>query len=120
MSDLEKRIAAIEAKINRGGNGTPSFEIVLVEGCLPVGPPKWSYAGDHRWQRDPEESLEQFVQRSAEAAMAAGEKLLKVGGLPHDTEWHDLYPDFESFWRAECAPHYSDVPPEEELHRSRY
>jgi hypothetical protein len=109
MSDHTKRLEALERKLNVKH---PSLRILQIEGCLP-GPIAMASAGAHRWRREPGEELEQFVERCAGLCVAAGETSLIVGGLPESLE--ELgYSDFESWWAAEVAPTYSDVPPVEE------
>ena len=110
MSDFEKRLAAIERKLNlqRTPDGTPPFRILRIEGGLP-GPINWAYAGDARWKRDDGEELEAFIERTAQAALAAGEASLTVGGLPRSDEL-GKFASFEEWW-ATIAPHYDDVPP---------
>ncbi|MET4801413.1 hypothetical protein [Bradyrhizobium sp. LB11.1] len=112
MSDIEKRLAAIERKLNMrlAPDGKPPFRILLIEGGLP-GPINFAYAGETRWERDDSEELEAFVQRTAQAALAAGEARLNVGGLPRSDEL-ERFGSFEEWW-ATIAPHYSDVPPVE-------
>lgn len=112
MSDLEKRVAAIEHKLNlqRTPDGKPPFRILLIEGGLP-GPINWAYAGESRWERDDGEELEAFIQRTAQAALAAGETRLNVGGLPRGGELAK-FASFDEWW-ATVAPHYSEVPPVE-------
>jgi hypothetical protein len=109
--DFQRRLAAVERKLNGDGNGTnPPFRILRIEGGLP-GPINWSYAGQHQWKREPAEELEAFVERTAQAARAAGETSLIVGGLPRSDEL-DEFKTFEEWW-ATIAPDYPDVPPEE-------
>lgn len=117
MSNHEKRIRAIEERLNakRPTDGG-AFRILIVEGCLP-GPIGWSYAGTLRWQREAGEELEAFIERTAEAAIKAGELSLIVGGLPRGDELAE-FADFETWW-ATIAPHYSDVPPEEKAGYAR-
>jgi hypothetical protein len=80
---------------------------LLVTGGLP-GPINWAYAGALRWKREPGEDLEQFAERCAAAAVAAGETSLIIGGLPRGDEM-DEFGSFEEWW-ATIAPNYSDVP----------
>ena len=112
LSDLEKRIATIERRLNMAhpSSAAQPFRILRIEGGLP-GPINWAYAGAARWERDDGEELEAFIERTALAALAAGEPSLNIGGLPRSDE----LAEFESFeaWWATIAPHYSDVPPEE-------
>ncbi|MET4752562.1 hypothetical protein [Bradyrhizobium sp. RT11b] len=112
MSDLEKRIAAIEARLNmqRTKDGMPPFRVLRIEGGLP-GPINWAYAGKHRWERDADagEELEAFVQRAARAAMAAGETSINIGGLPRSDELA-RYKTFEELWAA-IGVDYPEVPP---------
>ena len=105
MPNHEKRIAAIELKLN-AKPGAGAFRILLITGG--VGEIRWSYAGSHRWKRDPEETIEAFAERSAHAAHAAGETRLIVGGLPGSDEMEE----FETFeaWFQHVQPNYSDVP----------
>ncbi len=112
MNDLERRIAAIEARLNmqRTKDGTPPFRILRFEGGLP-GPINWAYAGEHRWQRnaDAGEDLEAFVHRAAIAAITAGETSMNVGGLPRSDELAH-YKTFEELW-AVIGVDYPEVPP---------
>ncbi len=55
------------------------------------------------------EELEAFIERTAQAALAAGEASLNVGGLPRSDELAK-FANFEEWW-ATIAPHYDDVPP---------
>jgi hypothetical protein len=110
-SDFKRRIAAIEKRMNATNPQHPPFRILLIEGGMP-GPINWAYAGQRRWKRESEETLEQFTERSVLAAKEAGETSLIVGGLPRSDEL-DEFATFEEWW-ATIAPHYSDVPPEEE------
>lgn len=109
MDDFEKRLRAIEDKINAKPGANGKLYILLIEGG--VGEIRWSYAGAHRWQREDAEELEAFIVRSAEAAKAAGELSLNIGGLPRSDEMAG-FPDFES-WFAYVQPNYSEVPPAE-------
>jgi hypothetical protein len=108
--DFERRLRAVERKLN-GGTPPSIFRILTFEGGLP-GPINRAYAGEHRWRREGDETLEQFTERAARAAEAAGETSLMVGGLPRSDE----LAEFESFdaWWATVAPFYSEVPPVEE------
>jgi hypothetical protein len=108
---LEKRIAAIERKLNATRHPTDgAFRILVIEGG--VGEIRWSYAGALKWKREPEETLENFTERSAAAAIAAGETSLVVGGLPRGEDEMAGFADFEA-WFQHVQPNYSDVPPEE-------
>ena len=104
----KKRIEALERKL---GKRHPSLRILIIEGCLP-GPIVMANAGGHRWKREPGEELVQFAERTAGLCVAAGETALVIGGLPQSLEEMG-YSDFESWWAAEVAPTYPDVPPEE-------
>jgi hypothetical protein len=68
----ETRIAALE-RLGRRLNAKHSpLHILLVSGGLP-GPINWAYAGQHRWRREADETLDVFAERAACAACAAGE-----------------------------------------------
>src|ERR1700727_3114168 len=95
------------------------FTIIEISGGLP-GPVTFARAGDLSWQRDDGEEFETFVRRSADAAIAAGQMGMVVGGLPGaDAYQQYLRPggefDFERWWQEVAAPHYSEVPPCEEI-----
>jgi hypothetical protein len=110
---IEKRIKAIEDRLNMRsatGGGKP-FRIIVITGCLPIGPPRWAYAGPLQWERGENEELEQFSERCAAAAIAAGETLLTIGGLPRGEEEMASFATFEEWWAARCAPFYDEVPP---------
>ena len=109
--ELERRLKALETKMNSGHSSPGTFRILRVEGGLP-GPINWAYAGLHRWEREPDEDLEVFVERAARAAYAEGEMSLNVGGLPRGGEIHEKFATFEDWW-ATVAPYYAEVPPEE-------
>jgi hypothetical protein len=123
MNELDRRLAALEKRMNAdrpSGTGGP-FRILLITGGLP-GRIKFAYADDLRWERQAEESIEQFAERAACAAKAEGATSLNIGGLRREgDEMYDGYPDFESWWAAEAAPDYPEVPPFETqpAHRSR-
>jgi hypothetical protein len=90
--DFERRIAAIEKKLN--ATLSSAFRILLIEACLPGGP--WSAcAGSHRWRRQVGETVEQFAERCAQDALAAGEASLTVGGLPTETLEEMGFANFE-------------------------
>ena len=115
MKSFKERLKAIEARMRKkAGGGT--FRILEISGGLP-GPIGFAYAGTHRWERTEGEGFEAFVLRSADAALAAGETALNVGGLPRSDEYAKFATsdggfDFEAWW-ATVAPFYPDVPPEE-------
>jgi hypothetical protein len=109
---FKERLEAIEKRINaKPGAGT--FRILQISGGLP-GPVNFAYAGTHRWDRAEGEDFEAFVQRSAYAALEAGEMVMNVGGLPRSDEMarfktSDGGFDFEAWWQT-VAPFYPDVP----------
>ncbi|MET4219816.1 hypothetical protein ABIB00_005040 [Bradyrhizobium sp. LB14.3] len=115
LDNLKARIAAIEEKLNMRPGANGKFYILLIEGGC--GEIRWSYAGVHRWQREIDEGLQSFIERSANAAKAAGELALNIGGLPRSDEMAG-FADFES-WFAYVQPNYSDVPPEEKAGYAR-
>jgi hypothetical protein len=110
--NFNERLKAIEQRINaRPGAGI--FRILRITGGLP-GPINFAYAGEHRWDRDDGEEFEAFVRRSADAAIAAGEMAINVGGLPRGDEFDRFKTaagefDFEAWW-ATVAPYYPEVP----------
>jgi hypothetical protein len=111
-SDIEKRLAAIERRLNAMGPASPGgFRILIVEGLLP-GEPRWAYASEHKWKRETNESLDAFVERAARAAKGLAQTSLIVGGLPRASDEMAEYADFDAWWNA-VAPNYSDVPDEE-------
>jgi hypothetical protein len=100
----ETRIAALERRINAGAFVFPDF---ARDGRI-AGPDQLGLRGALRWKREPGEDLEQFAERCAAAAVAAGETSLIIGGLPRGDEM-DEFGSFEEWW-ATIAPNYSDVP----------
>lgn len=116
--DFERRLAAVERKLNAKRHPTgKAFRILLVQGGLP-GPINWAYAGTLTWRREADEDLGAFAKRAAEAASAAGEMALTVGGLPQGDELAG-FESFDAWWQT-IAPHYSDVPPEEAPQQSQF
>jgi len=115
-NEMERRLKAIEKRV-RAKPGVGTFRILEITGGLP-GPINFAYAGSHRWERAGDEEFEDFVERSARAAFAAGEMILNVGGLPRGDEYTKYCKpdgdfDFERWWQEVAAPHYPEVPPEE-------
>jgi hypothetical protein len=105
---FEERLKAIEDRL-RKKPGAGMFSILEVSGC--AGEIRWAYAGQLKWQRMDEETLEGFTERTAHAAFEAGEMELKVGGLPGADEMSQ-FSTFEE-WFAYMQPNYSEIPPEE-------
>jgi hypothetical protein len=110
--DFKARLEAIEQRINTKP-GASTFRILLITGGLP-GPINFAYAGTHRWDRADDEDFDAFVQRSAYAAVEAGEMQLNIGGLPRGDEMarfatSDGGFDFDAWW-ATVAAHYPEVP----------
>jgi hypothetical protein len=118
MNDsFRKRIESIERQMRRKP-GAGQFVILEVTGGLP-GPVSYAYSGDMRWDRADGEDMEAFVRRAAVSAIEAGQMTLNIGGLPRSDEFERYrLPDgsfnFEAWWSEVAAPHYSEVPPEEE------
>lgn len=109
-SDFERRIRAIEQRLNgTSDGGRPAFQIVLIEGCLPM-PIKIATAGALRFERQEGESEDSFVERAALVAKEAGERSLVVGGLTGMDDIMARYSTFDEFWEAECAAYYDEIP----------
>jgi hypothetical protein len=108
IKDFKARLKAIEQRIN-GKSSAGTFRILEISGA--AGEIRWAYAGQLKWQRTAEESLEAFTERTAHAAFEAGELQLNVGGLPGEDEMAQ-FSTFEE-WFAYMQPNYSEVPPEE-------
>jgi hypothetical protein len=106
--DFKARLTAIENRL-RTKPGAAGFRILQITGG--VGEIRWAYAGQHKWQRMADESLEAFTERTAHAAFEAGELQLNVGGLPGEDEMAQ-FATFED-WFAYVQPDYSEIPPEE-------
>ena len=102
------RLKAIEDRL-RTKPGAGTFRILEITGG--AGEIRWAYAGQLKWQRMTDESLEAFTERTAHAAVEAGLMDLIVGGLPGDDEMSQFI-TFEE-WFAYMQPNYSEVPPEE-------
>jgi hypothetical protein len=106
---LKTRIAALEARFRRMHG--PSFQLMIVTGCLPGPPPRWAYVDDLRWQREPEEDLEAFAERAVALAREAGKRALTIGGLPSaDIEQYEGLGSFDRWWNEIGSVGYSDVP----------
>jgi hypothetical protein len=89
--DLERRIAALERRLNaEQPSGTSPLRVVIVHGMLPPGEPLWGVAGTHEWLRDPGEDLDAFTDRAAAAAIELREPFLVLGGLPSTQAQKDL------------------------------
>jgi hypothetical protein len=91
-SDFEKRLRAIERRLNAEYSSRPGapMRIVIVHGCLPPGEPLFATAGAHEWLREPGEDLDLFCDRAAQAARELQEALLVIGGLPQSETQHEL------------------------------
>lgn len=113
MNDFEKRLRAIEAKLN-ARPGTGRFFILLIEGCLPTGI-NFARAGTHHFERAQGEELGSFVERAAALAKDAGELQMTVGGLPPAGAYAEYRTadgfDFDRWWDECCAEWYDEVPP---------
>jgi hypothetical protein len=112
---FEERLRAIEDRL-RKKPGAGFFCILQISGCLP-GPINFAYAGSHRWDRAEGEDFEDFVKRSAYAALEAGQMTMNVGGLPRGDEYAKFKTpdggfDFDAWWET-VAPYYPEVPDEE-------
>jgi hypothetical protein len=104
---FKERLKAIEDRL-RKKSGAGTFSILEVSGC--AGEIRWAYAGQLKWQRMDKETLEAFTERTAHAAVEAGEMRLRIGGLPGGDEMSQ-FASFEE-WFAYMQPNYSEIPPE--------
>jgi hypothetical protein len=107
-SDLEKRIAQLERRLNMKRSG---LRVLVVKGGLPPGEPLFAVSGEHEWLREPTEVLEDFCERVAAAARDAGERSLLIGGLPSTPSQDERA---RSAYEAWLLDGYSDVPPMEQ------
>jgi hypothetical protein len=119
---FKRRLEAIERQMRRKP-GAGMFMILEVTGGLP-GPVNYAYSAGHRWDRAEGEEMEAFVRRAAVAAIEAGQMSLKVGGLPQSDEYERYRKpngefDFDRWWTEVAGPHYSEVPPCEEIGHPR-
>ena len=109
--ELERRIAALEAKLNaQQPPDRMPLRVVIVHGCLPPGEPLFATAGAHEWLREPGEDLEAFAKRAAQATREVQEGLLVIGGLPQSEAQHELALKAYSAWLLTA----DGVPPVEE------
>lgn len=75
---LRSRLAAVERQLAPLGE-TPL--VIVIRGGLHANDPMHATAGEHRWERAPDESLAAFKARALAEAIAAGEEFLVIAGL---------------------------------------
>jgi hypothetical protein len=97
MTDLERRLMALQRRLNTAAGlisrycGGP-LHVVIITGCVPSpsGEPLYGNAGGSEWIRGETESLDDFANRAAAGAHAAGHALLLLGGQPKTQAQQDV------------------------------
>jgi hypothetical protein len=94
-NELTRRLEALERRLNAdrpSGLLPPGgpLRVTTISGCLPPGEPLFAVAGALEWLREPGEGLDAFADRARAGALAAGEALLTIGGLPVNQVQQDL------------------------------
>jgi hypothetical protein len=111
MTDISKRLEALERRLNSSEYGMrpgdPILIVIVRGGLLPE--PIFATAGEHEWFRerageDPAamfgEDLDAFCDRCAKAARDLGAQQLLIGGLPATQRQHDLAMAVRAMWDA--------------------
>jgi hypothetical protein len=101
---IRSRLEALEKAMN--ARYQSGLHVTLIEGGLPYKDgPRCAQAGGHTWEREPQETLEQFIERCHIEAHGFGETLLVVGGFtgPIPEKLEDFLDQL----------HFDEVPPEE-------
>ena len=76
---IERRLADAE---HRTAPARKEFHVIIFEGGLYGGEPRFAEAGALRWVRSPTEPFETFRAKVQKEAISAGEARVFFGGLP--------------------------------------
>jgi hypothetical protein len=88
VTDINKRLEALEIKMNAQRRPGRGFRIILVGGCFtpPGEVPAFANCGALAWLRNPGEELEAFATRCAAEVPQDVTTDLIIGGLPRNEE----------------------------------
>ena len=79
MTSHRRRIAALERRL---APANPEPTLIRITGGLPDSEPMGATVGGQQLEREADETLRAFEARVLDAAKAAGQQFVIVGGLP--------------------------------------